>query len=84
MRKRYAPLAVTSFSRELTAPESDGPFIERFEYSLQWLYLPDELLPAASYEAAVIAKRIGDVTLGINRFLHDTYDSRGLVHRLLG
>jgi hypothetical protein len=59
-RERYAPLAATSFSRELTAPESDGPFIERFGYSLQWLYWPDELLPEGSYEAAVIARRIGD------------------------
>jgi hypothetical protein len=75
---------VTSFTRELTAPESEGPFIERFGYSLQWLYLPDELLPEGSYEAVVIARHIGDLMLDINRFLHDTYDSRGFVHRLLG
>jgi hypothetical protein len=84
MRERYTPLAVTSFARELTAPESDGPFIERFGYSLQWLYWPDELLPEGSYEAAVIARRIGDLMTDIDEFLHDTYDSRGLAHRLLG
>ena len=83
-RERYAPLAVTSFARELTAPESDGPFIERLGYSPQWLYLPDELLPDGSYEEAVIARRTGDLMLDINKFLHDTYDSSGLVHRLLG
>src|SRR5262249_4296649 len=78
MRERYAPLAVTSFNRALMVPESDGPFIEQFGYSLQWLYVPDELLPEGSYEAAVIARRIGDVMSGIDGFLHDTYDSRGL------
>ena len=82
--EQYAPLTVNSFTCELTAPEFDGPFIERFGYSLQWLYLPDELLPDGSYEAAVIARRIGDLMRDINKFLHDTYDSRGLVHRLLG
>jgi uncharacterized protein DUF1963 len=84
MRERYAPLAATSFSRELTAPESDGPFIERFGYSLQWLYLPDEWLPEGSYEPAMIARRIGDLMSDIGKFLHDTYDSSGWLHRLLG
>ena len=84
VRERYAPLVIASFSRELTAPESDGPFIERFGYSLQWLYWPDELLPEGSYEAAVIARRIGDLMLSIDTYLHDAYDSRGWVHRLLG
>jgi hypothetical protein len=84
MRERYAPIAVTSFTRELTAPESDGPFIERLGYSLQWLYWPDDMLPEGSYEAAVIARRIGDVMSDIDTYLHDEYDSRGWVHRLLG
>lgn len=84
VRERYAPLAVTSFSRELTVPESDGPFIEQFGYSLQWLCLPDESLPEGSYEAAVTARRIGVLMLDIDRFLRETYDSKGWIHRLLG
>ena len=33
LRERYTPLAVTSFSRELTAPDFESPIIEQFGYS---------------------------------------------------
>jgi hypothetical protein len=84
VRERYAPLAVTSFARELTAPDFESPVIEQFGYTPELLYLPDEWLPDGMSETAVTARRIGDIMLDIDRFLHDTYDSRGIVHRLLG
>jgi hypothetical protein len=79
MRERYAPLAVTSFSREVTAPDFESPIIERFGYTLNSLYPPDDMS-----EHAVTARRIEDVVLGIDTYLHEMQDSRGLVHRLLG
>jgi hypothetical protein len=79
MRERYASLAVTSFSLELTAPDFDSPVIEQFGFTLNSLYPPDDMS-----EHAMTARRIEDVMLNIDSFLHDEYDSRGLVHRLLG
>ena len=43
LRERYAPLAVTSFSRELTAPDFESPVIEQFGYTLNSLYPPDDM-----------------------------------------
>src|SRR5262249_12831155 len=79
VRERYTPLAVTSFTRELTAPDFESPIIGQFGFTLNSLYPPDDLS-----EHAMTARRIEDVMLAIARFLHDTYDSRGWVHRLLG
>lgn len=84
MRERYAPLAVTSFTREVTAPDFDGPFMEQFGYTQDFMYLPDEWLPVGTYETAEVVRRIGDLMVNIDGFLNDTYDSRGLAHRLLG
>src|SRR5262249_56800025 len=61
MRERYAPLAVTSFSREMTAPDFESPIIERFGYTLNSLYPPDDMS-----EHAVTARRIEDLVLGID------------------
>jgi Domain of unknown function (DUF1963) len=79
MRECYAPLAVTSLTRELTAPDFESPDIEQFGYTLNSLYPPDDMS-----ETAVTARRIEDLMLDIDTFLHESYDSRGLVHRLLG
>jgi hypothetical protein len=79
MRERYASLAVISFSRELTAPDFESPIIAQFGFSLNSLYPPDDMS-----EHAMIARRIEDVMLDIDTFLHESYDSRGWVHRLLG
>ena len=79
MRERYTPLAVTSLARELTAPDFASPIIEQLGFTLNSLYPPDDMS-----EHAMTARRIQDVMLAIDRFLHDTYDSRGCVHRLLG
>jgi len=79
LRERYTPLAVTSFSREMTAPDFESPIIEQFGYTLNSLYPPDDMS-----EHAMTARRIEDVMLAIDTYLHETYDSRGLVHRLLG
>jgi hypothetical protein len=79
MRERYSPLAVTSFSRELTAPDFASPIIEQFGFTLNSLYPPDDMS-----EHAMTARRIEDLMLDIDTFLHESYDSRGWVHRLLG
>lgn len=79
VRERYTPLAVTSFAREVTAPGFESPIIEQCGFTLNSLYPPDD-----TSEHAMTARRIEDVMLAIDRFLHDTYDSRGCVHRLLG
>jgi hypothetical protein len=79
MREHYAPHAVTSFVRELTAPDFESPIIEQFGYTLNSLYPSDDMS-----EHAMTARRIEDVMLAIDTYLHETYDSRGLVHRLLG
>jgi hypothetical protein len=79
MRERYAPLLVASFTRELTAPDFESPIIEQFGYTLNSLYPPDDMS-----EHALTARRINDVMLDIDTYLHETYDSRALVHRLLG
>lgn len=79
MRERYAPLAVTSFSRDVTAPDFQSPIIEQFGYTLNSLYPPHDMS-----EHAVTARRIEDIILGIDAYLHEIQDSRGVVHRLLG
>jgi hypothetical protein len=79
VRERYTPLAVTSFARELTVPGFDSPIIEQCGFTLDSLYPPGD-----TSEHAMTARRIEDVMLDIDRFLHDTYDSRGCAHRLLG
>jgi hypothetical protein len=79
MRERYAPLTTTSFRRELTVPDFESPVIEQFGYTLNSLYPPDDMS-----EHAMTARRIEDVMLSADTYLHETYDSRGLVHRLLG
>ena len=79
LRERYTPLAVTSFSRELTAPDFESPVIEQFGYTLNSLYPPDDMS-----EHAMTARRIEDVMLATDTYLHEIYDSRGLVYRLLG
>ena len=38
LRERYTPLAMTSFSRELTAPGFESPFIKQFGYTEDLLY----------------------------------------------
>jgi Domain of unknown function (DUF1963) len=79
VRERYAPLTTTSYVRELTAPDFESPIIEQFGYTLKSLYPPDNMS-----EHAMTARRIEDVMLSIDTYLHETDDSRGLVHRLLG
>jgi hypothetical protein len=79
MRERYAPLLVASCTRELTAPDVESPIIEQFGYTLNSLYPPDDMS-----EHGLTARRINDVMLDIDTYLHETSDSRGLVHRLLG
>jgi hypothetical protein len=71
VRERYVPLAVTSFAHELTAPGFESPIIEQCGFTLNSLYPPDD-----TSEHAMIARRIEDVMLAIDRFLHDTYDSK--------
>ena len=73
MRERYAPLLVVSFTRELTAPDFESPIIEQFGYTLNSLYPPDDMS-----EHALTARRINDVMLDIDTYLHETYDSRAL------
>jgi uncharacterized protein YwqG len=78
-RERYTPLAVTSFPRELTAPDFESPVIGQFGYTLNSLYPPDDMS-----EHATTARRIEDLMLDMYRFLYETHSSRGWTHRLLG
>jgi hypothetical protein len=70
---------MTSFTRELTTPDFASPLIKQFSITLKSLCPPDDM-----FEHAIAARRSEDVMLNIDSFLHDEYDSRGLVHRMLG
>jgi hypothetical protein len=84
VRERYAPLAMTTCTRELTAPSFGSPTVEQLGYMESLLHLPDKSLPEGPYETAAIARRVGDTILNIDRFLHGACDSAGLAHRILG
>jgi len=79
LRERYAPLAVTSFTRELTVPDFEGPIVEKGGYTWDAIY-GDNAIP----EARETAEHIQAILNRINKYLRGAYGSHGSVHRLLG